>query len=257
MQSLKEMKTSTKCAWGLTLFWALVVAFVLRHTSLDGTELSVIDFANFAAYSCSFPALVWLIVGHHQHGQELQRHEKNFQDQLREFRKHNKTLTAQNEALDAQANELRALAKHTEALAKAAEAERNRVRMREKSQAKPFLIPGKDRTENKYVKTEFWNRGGEIYNISIQPSAGQQDLFDWSPPDFLGDGESAELTVSKDNRELPYPLRFTISCEDGAGYQHQFGFERTKPDDRWRQIRPGKELLGSAMPDEATATPDS
>ena len=257
MQRFKDMERSTKWASGLTLGWALGIACIVCLALRFDWNRSVIALVDVVAGSCAIPALVWLIFGHYQQGQELQRQKENFLEQLQEFQRHNATLTAQNDVLGAQAQELRALAQHTEGLANVAEAERNRVKMREKRQAQPILIPQTDRFEEQHVKTTFSNRGGEIHDISIQPCDGQQNRLDWLPVDFLGTKDSAELTVSKENGNVTYPLGFSIACRDGAGYRHRFVFKKTDAHAPWRQVRPDKEPPASDMPDGATGTAGS
>ena len=184
----------------------------------------------------------------------MQRHEAKFQDQLKELQSHNETLTAQNEALNAQAKELKELALHTQKLAEVAEAERHRVKMREKRQAQPILIPQNTNFEPQHVTTKFRNRGREIHDISIHPHDNQGNRLDWSPVDFLGTNESAELTVFKENGIVEYPLGFSIDCLDGAGYRHRFAFLKDDAEAPWRRVGPDHEPLTSDIPDGATAT---
>ena len=230
------MKTSTKLGVALTVVWLLGVVFVLYCTVENSNGPKAIDLANFVAYSCSIPALVWLIIGYYRQGQELQRQEKNFGQQLTELKRQNRTLGQHRTVMRTQARELKAQAQHTQSLAELAEQERKRIEARERRQAEPILFATLDQIGTQQVKTTFINRGGEMRELEFQPGEGNH--LTWSADGYLGANASADLTlVIGDDGQVDYPVRFSITCLDGVGNSHTLDFERMQGDRPWKQVQ--------------------
>ena len=199
---------------------------------------SIITSANFVAGSCSIPALIWLIYGYYRLWQEQKQQQCNFQEHLRQIESHNTTFAELNEVLNEYKNVLskQELALKTQAefakeLKVLVSVEHERVKGREEIQATPILIPQTDRIDGDLVKTYFVNRGGSMRDIRFH-SDGKNPL-NWHPKSFLGTNAEAELILMSSG---DYPLEFNITCLDGVGYTHEFGFKRDKLGDPWKQI---------------------
>ena len=237
IQGFKNMTTSTKWGAALTVVWLLGVLYIVCYSFEFKESSQVIELANFVAYSCSIPALVWLIVGYYRQGQDLRNQEENFREQLGELKKQNNLLGQHRRVLRAQTRELKAQAQHTESLAESAKKERRRIEDRENRQAEPILVAESDRVDNQQVTTTFINRGGAMRNIRFTP--GQGDRLAWSPGEHLEANASAQLTLfAENNGAMNYPIRFRITCRDGVGNHHILDFERTEGNRPWRPVRP-------------------
>lgn len=189
-------------AWWLTGVWAFVFVLGVCLKFEDVPVMSLNEWGDFFAGAAAPLALLWLVIGYFQHGEELQ-------------------LNTQ--ALHAQQLELE---RQVEETAQLVEATRENVRImeaRDAREAAPKFRFGGSSSGNEMFSVKIQNRGAEVRNVKVQCD-GQHD---YTPPeqDIMPTGGEIELSIRHGYQPLTYPILFRISCLDGLDNSHNMPFE--------------------------------
>ena len=183
--------------FGLVLTVGLVVGAVVFFLK-SNTAMTLNEWGDFLAGVSAPLALLWLVIGYFQHGQELQLN------------------TA---ALRTQQEELHLQVEATKRLAEAAQQDLAYRQQREAQEAEPYFVfslvgsmsPGS-------VEINIENRGGEVHDVSHQYNGLYQSILHLPTPYIERYGTARlEFTFA---RELEWPIRFRINSTDRLGKTH-------------------------------------
>jgi hypothetical protein len=190
----------------------------LLHTHRqDLSRLSLEAWGTFLGGVTGPLALLWLILGYLQQGEEL--------------RLNTEALQLQQEELRHQVEETKALVKHAESQAQTAmEAftlERLRyeqVRQAEKSAAQPFLIFQRGSSSGVTGELVFQNIGGLGRDLSLFPPA--RATMSIAPNDVLSPGGTGQINYSDISN---FPAAFEIEYTDHFGERRRIKLVVTQP----------------------------
>ena len=215
------MKTLTKVGVGLTVLWIGAFALIVTTNWPEVQELKLNAWGDFLAGFSAPLALIWLVVGYFQQGEEL--------------RLNTQALEAQQEELRRQVQETAFLAKNAERQAAAAELladlnwnEKEQMELKEKLEAQPiFWRPGGGSVTGGKIKTNVVNRGGEVTDVKLGYEGPYRLTLSRSR--LWKNEEDAELTLHQPKDvPLEFPFEFSISYVDKFGEEHVKHFEYTK-----------------------------
>ena len=217
----KRTKFLRNLGFVLTGVLLLVVATSICLRFSDTATMSLNEWGDFLAGVTAPLALLWLVIGYFQHGEELR---------------------LNTTALELQQEELGRQVEQTAHLAHAAQEELRLLQDREQRGARPDIVPA-GRTGNSvegfYVQVQ--NRGGEARDLSVDFEGPYTLKF--SPQEILPSDATGSLDLRHRRGEPPeFPIRFYITCADLIGYRHTMEFEledqRTlrKVDHTWENL---------------------
>lgn len=198
------MKRRMWIAFALTGIWLLAFATLIFLHVCDAGEMSLNEWGDFLAGASAPLALLWLVIGYFQHGEELRLNTK---------------------ALEAQQEELRRQVGET---ARLVDATRDEVRLfqeRDKREAKPDLVHiGRVKEGLGLMYLDVQNRGGEVRDIRVEHEGEYKITF--SPTKVWESNKMGVVRVVNEQHErLVYPIRFCINCTDLMGNQHNIDFD--------------------------------
>lgn len=227
------MKPLTKIGFGVTALWVVSNILLGIYVPGDYSAMTLNEWGDFLAGASAPLALLWLVVGYFQHGEEL--------------RLNTEALNAQQEELRRQVEESAILAKNAERQARAAEnlvslnrVEQDRAELREVMEAQPEFAAWGGSYSTVEISYKIINRGAAATDIEFQ-GAGPYVV---APPSLrrLDSDAKAALTVQHARGEpLQYPIPFSISYTDRFGDRCRRQFE----------FREGADLHG--VPDQTTS----
>ena len=207
------MKPLTKIGLGVTALWVLSNTLLGLYVPGDFSAMSLNEWGDFLAGVSAPLALLWLVIGYFQHGEEL--------------RLNTKALSAQQEELRRQVEETATLARNAERQARAAEnlvnlnrEEHDRAALREVMDAQPEFAAYGGSYSTVEISQEIVNRGAAATDIEFHP-AGPYVV---TPPSLrrLDSDAKADITVRHARGEpLQYPIPFGISYTDRLGHQRR------------------------------------
>ena len=210
------MRRLTKLGLGITAAWLLVFGgFILRD--LDAAcAMTLNELGDFLAGASAPLALLWLVIGYFQHGEEL--------------RLNTMALHVQQEELRRQVEETATLARSAERQAKASEelallnkADQEREAVREELDAQPVFVEGGGRSGRNGYETNIQNRGGEITDIEL--NYGGPYTVTISTQRRLTQGGKATVTVDPGREALVFPVRFRMEYTDRLDKRREKEFE--------------------------------
>ena len=211
-----KMKRLTKLGIALSAGWLLIIGAIIARDVTGALAMKLNEAGDFLAGVTAPLALLWLVVGYFQHGEEL--------------KLNTKALHAQQEELRRQVEETATLAKNAERQAKAAEhlallskEEQEREEMRRIADAQPEFVEAGARGSGRRMEIGILNRGGEIRDIELRYEGPYQLGF--SPTRRWGPGAKATLTLVQRDRPLEYPIAFALGYTDGLDVRHEKEFE--------------------------------
>ena len=211
------MRRLTKLGLLLTLVWLLLFVAIVVLEFQFATEMSLNELGDFLAGASAPIALMWLVIGYFQHGDELRLNTKALEAQQEELRQQvaETALLAQNAERHAEA---------TEKLALLTRMEQVRDAQREARAAQPEFVFGGSTISGREIVVKLQNRGGEARNVRAEYNGPH--YMKSSPMTILESNEKFSLRISqKSNIELEYPIVFSILCADLLGTEHSLTFE--------------------------------
>lgn len=216
------MRTLTKIGFILTAFWLGVFAVI--GLSTDTSRMGLNEWGDFLAGVSAPLALLWLVIGYFQQGDELRLNTKALDAQKEELRRQAEETrrlaeiqTDQAEATLRFAESQEKLAAATERMWQLSEAEAERQRQQRISEAKPLFVGhgGVAKTNSSFT-TNVSNLGGDIRNVSARYSGPY--LLKLEPEVIWQHGANGRLTfASRDGSELQFPIEFHILYMDRLG----------------------------------------
>ena len=194
---------------GLGLTVAVVgIAAAAYFNSSAAKTMSLNEWGDFFAGVSAPLALVWLMIGYFQHGEEL--------------RLNTEALRTQQMELKHQVEETARLAEAAKQQAEAAQQDLQDRQNREAREAKPdFVLDGGGSSAN-HVEIRLQNRGGEARDVSLHHDGTYQYTFPTMP--YIESYGRATLDFMS-RRDPEYPIRFTIKSTDRLRHEHNQEFE--------------------------------
>ena len=203
--------------WILTGVWSVVVATVVWFRRGDFGVMELNNWGDFLAGTSAPLALLWVVVGYYQQGEELCLSREELALQRQEIAR----------LADSSAEQTKALARQAEAAEKSAQMNKED----EERAARPQLYwhgagSGSGRG-GEYV--DIRNRGGEVYEVKLQYTGDH--TMDLIVPRVWETDTVRRLHIKEkpmgESQVQPFdfPIRFTIFATDRLGYRHQMGFE--------------------------------
>ena len=204
------MKRLTILGLGLTAVWVLIFGIVIFLRYSKAGELSLNQWGDFLAGASAPLALLWLVIGYFQHGDEL--------------RLNTEALQLQQQELKLQVKETANLVDAANRQAQAAHQDLEDRRKREARQAEPeFVSAGASYSQNE-VSIKLKNRGGEARMVSIRYTGRYKPIF--PPKAYIETNGSPDTLVFRPGRNhaIDLPIRFTIKSTDRLGHRHDQEF---------------------------------
>ena len=115
------MRKTTRLGWCVTAFWIICFAALLLAKQDTISKLDLNEWGDLFSGFAAPLALIWLIVGYIQQGEELRLNTQSLQAQEKEFQLNTEALKGQQEEMRRQVEAMLELAKSTERFAKASE----------------------------------------------------------------------------------------------------------------------------------------
>ena len=203
------MRRYTVVGFALTAVWLLAIGIVLHLKAGDIATMTLNAWGDFLAGVFAPLALLWVVVGYFQHGEEL--------------RLNTRALDAQQEELRRQVEEMATLAQNAERQAQATEGlvqltmdDRERDSVREVAEAQPLFVEHGGGSSGAEVYTNLLNRGGVAWDIELIHDGPNR--LEISPTRRLDAGQEAKLTLRQGHgQRLLFPVQFAIAYTDGLG----------------------------------------
>ena len=206
----KVMKRLTILGFGLTAVWVLIFGIVIYLRSSNTGEVSLNEWGDFLAGASAPLALLWLVIGYFQHGDEL--------------RLNTEALQLQQKELKLQVKETANLVDAANRQAQAAYQDLEDRREREAREAEPEFVSGVASFSPNEVSIELKNRGGEARMVSLSYAGIYQPIF--PPKAYIETNGPPARLVFRPRRSQPldFPIRFTIKSTDRLGHRHDQEF---------------------------------
>ncbi len=215
------MKLLTRLGLVITTIWTTVIAIIiwLKWDSALSMELNA--WGDFLAGLSAPLALLWLVVGYFQQGEELRLNTTALEAQQEELKRQ-----VEKTALLAENSERQAAASETLAMLNKAEAEREELRRR--LDAQPEFLAAGGSVSGRIIQSKILNRGGEIYDVSVEYVGTHQ--LSLPPLRVWESGREAPIHITqKEGERLEWPIEFSITYRDSLGEEHTRHFKFTKP----------------------------
>lgn len=212
------MKRLTKTGIAISTLWLLVFFFLVLRDADNARGMTLNEWGDFIAGASSLLALLWLVIGYFQHGEELRLNTKALQLQKKELRNHvDETARL---AVNAQRQ-----AKAAEHLAELTKDMQDREESRKARDAAPDFLGDGGSDGGSWVRTNIRNHGGAVRNIEFHYSGPYRSEF--SSPRIWETDSSVTLFFATQpfSGSLDYPIQFRIVCSDTIGYRHDMQFE--------------------------------
>ena len=211
------MRSLTKLGLFLTAVWLSLFIVLVFLNYDDTTKMSLNELGDFLAGASAPMALLWLVIGYFQHGEEL--------------RLNTQALKAQQEELRQQVAETAILAENSERQAQAAEklaqlsrTDQEQEALREAREAEPELVSHGGSSSGDKLTFKLLNRGGEARNIKLFYEGPH--LVNCSPTDILDRGATFTILLRQDKHHaIEYPIDIRVDCEDRLAIEHAIEFE--------------------------------
>ena len=188
------------------------------------------EWGDFLAGVAAPVALLWVVIGYFQHGEEIHLNTK--------------VLELQKEELRRQVKETATLARNAERQAKASEhlvqlskTDQERDTLREALAARPEFVGAGGGSSTNQIHTTILNRGGEVKDITLHYEGPHEYRF--SPPGIWERAKDVKLTFVKRPHGAPlqYPFAFSLECTDRLGKRH-IGHYELLDTSKLRMVRP-------------------
>ena len=195
----------------------LAIAIVLVFNADDISTMALNAWGDFLAGVSAPLALLWLVIGYFQHGEEL--------------RLNTRVLEAQQEELRRQVEETATLAKNAERHAQATErlvqlnkADQERDALREIMEAQPTFAEHGGGSSGAEIYTNLMNRGGVAWDIDLIYDGPYR--LEISPTRRLDSNRETKLSLRQvKGGPLEFPVEFALAYTDRLGARRVRRFE--------------------------------
>ena len=206
------MRLLTAVGFVLTAAWLSIVGIVVLYNLSTVSQMTLNAWGDFLAGVSAPLALLWLVIGYFQQGEEL--------------RINTKALEAQQKELQHQVKETAHLARSSERQAKATELQLQITKSEQESKecqkirdAQPDFVSEGGGTSGLQSTTKIRNHGGPITDIVIEYTGPHH--LEFNPTKRFDTKELGQLNVNQEGQSVTEPICFRIT------YTDQFGGRRT------------------------------
>ena len=212
------MKRHTKIGLGITAAWGAICTGLLIGRVEDARVMTLNEWGDFLAGGAAPVALLWVVIGYFQHGEEIRLNTEVLKLQQEEFRR-------QVEETATLARNAERQARATEHLAQLSKTEQERDALREALAAEPEFVGAGGGSSTTTIHTNILNYGAEVKDIKLRYEGPHEYRF--SPPGLWERAKEVQLTfVQRPHGEpLQYPFTFSLECTDRLGKRHIRHFE--------------------------------
>lgn len=217
------MKNLTIAGLFITASWVTAFAALIYVRWADAATLSLNAWGDLMAGLTAPLALLWIVIGYFQQGEEL--------------RLNTEALKAQQEQLRRQVEETAVLAANSSRQAVAAEKlafvtleETEHKQLKAKAEFQPIFRANSGTNTGASVRTFIKNTGATVKNLSVK--AQEPVLISISSPEILERGQDSKLRIEN---VVQYPYWFEIAYQDLLGQNHTKKFQMIGPH-RFREI---------------------
>ena len=214
---MTRVRRLTKVGLAVSALWVLgyLVLLVVKRDAMSSMALN--EWGDFLAGASAPLALLWLVIGYFQHGEEL--------------RLNTKVLRAQEDELRRQVEETATLARNAKRQAQAAESlvrfseeQQQRETERKRREAQPDFVPsGGSGVIGNQHSIHIVNRGGLAKDIEI--THGGPNSMSFSSNRRLESGAKAQLLLLERRSPIQWPLRLELTYTDEFGDRQARKFE--------------------------------
>ena len=170
--------------------------------------MSLNEWGDFFAGASAPLALLWLMIGYFQHGEEL--------------RLNTEALRTQQMELKQQVAETARLVEAAKQQAEAAQQDLQDRQEREAREAEPQFVLERGSSSANYVRIRLQNRGGEARDVSLHHDGAYH--YDFPTMPYIESNGTVGLEFMA-RRDPEYPIRFTIKSTDRLRHKHNQEFE--------------------------------
>lgn len=215
------MANRTKLGWGLTVIWLAVVSAAVCYRWGDIPEMMLNAWGDFFAGIAAPLALLWVVIGFYQQGEELRLN----REELALQRKESTRLA------DSSVEQTKALARQAEAVEKSVQM----TREIQESAARPYLVLVSEESGSSGLEFRFFlrNGGADISDFSYFHTGGDQVHVYCNlggPPWKTDTGRLFTLVKEPPTPFSPedFPIDISIHATDRLGKQHAFEYQSPK-----------------------------
>lgn len=220
------MKKLTRVGLFISSGWSFIFLGIVLLKSACRAEMGLNEWGDFIAGASAPLALLWLVIGYFQQGEELRLNTKALMTQQEELRRQ-----VEETALLAKSSERQAVAAELLAHVNKSEAEKEEQRI--KRDAQPSFWPSGGSASSRTITTNIVNEGGTAFDAKLMYS-GPLNLKLTSVEGKWEKGQTGKLVLHQHRDELPqYPFEFVLVFSDKFGEaqekrfvyesQHKFG----------------------------------
>ena len=170
------------------------------------------EWGDFFAGVSAPIAVIWLVIGYFQHGEEL--------------RLNTEALLTQQKELKQQVAETALLVEAANQQVQATEQDLQDRQKREAREAEPEFVLGEASSSLKVARIQLHNRGGEVRDVSLHYGGPYEYNFP-TRAYIESNGKALLVFRARHDEALVYPIRFTINSTDRLGHNHNQEFEYT------------------------------
>ena len=201
----------------LTAGWALAIVIVLFFRADDVPTMSLNAWGDFLAGVSAPLALLWLVVGYFQHGEELRLNTRALEAQQEELRRQVEETATLAENADRQAQA-------TERLVQLNKAEQERLVRRDVMEAQLDLVGRGGSSSGDTITQKFLNVGGTVQDLQVHYE-GRHDLS-LSPTGRMESKSQGTVTVRRSKQApIQFPIRFSLTYTDRFGSDRRRDYE--------------------------------
>ena len=207
------MKRLTVIGIAATTLWCAIITIMVCSRLTEFVHLPLNAIGDFFSGLSAPLALIWLVVGYFQQGEEL--------------RLNTEALHAQQEELRRQVEETAQLAKNAERQAASSEqialiskTEHERQQQKEMKEAEPIFVADGGSDSRPEVITNITNHGGPIRQVILTHAGRYKMSLRGSPVWESNAGQKLVLLVRPDE-DLLFPVDFSLQYIDKLGTRHE------------------------------------
>ena len=205
----KKMKFLTKLGLWITVVWIIAVGIIIFANYCTAQKMELNQWGDFLAGIAAPLALLWLVIGYFQQGEELRLNTRALELQKKEIANLAKNA-------DRQATATEYLAQST-----GQEAERNLERSH--AEARLRIVAEGGKASGNTIRTDIVNIGAEVREVTVNYN-GPYNLR-LSPLAVWRHEQKTTLALSSENTKFEFPFCFEISYIDKFDNQRKQAYE--------------------------------